>query len=113
MGDRANVKIDYGHSHGKESPPVYFYTHWDGTDLPKIVRNALIRGQSRWDDSQYLPRIIFCEMVKDDLLANTGYGISTYLGDGDDRIITINTESCTVTDYDGKVWSYYEYCKGG
>ena len=52
MGDRANVVID---DNGSQ---VYLYTHWRGTELPEIVRKALTKNQ-RWDDPQYLSRIVF------------------------------------------------------
>jgi len=53
MGDRANVRI-------KDSGGTFhLYTHWSGTELPETVRQALLRGKDRWDDEQYLSRIIF------------------------------------------------------
>ena len=86
MGDRANVYVHHG-----ERPGVYLYTHWDGSELPAIVVNALHRGKGRWDDDQYLARIIFCEMIKNDVDGETGYGISAECGDGDDRIVDVDT----------------------
>lgn len=86
MGDRANVLIkDHGSS-------VYLYTHWSGTELPQTVAKALARNE-RWDDGQYLARIIFCEMVKGQESEPTGYGISSVCGDGDDRIVTVDVDT--------------------
>jgi len=86
MGDRANVYVHHG-----SRPGVYLYTHWAGSELPATVVNALQRGRGRWDDDQYLARIIFCEMIKNDVDGETGYGISAEVGDGDDRIVDVDT----------------------
>lgn len=42
---------------------LYLYMHYDGYELPNVVRRALARGTDRWDDFEYLGRIIFCEMI--------------------------------------------------
>lgn len=89
MGDRANVKIVDGES------TVYLYTHWTGTELPVTLQKALFRGQERWQDGSYLTRIIFSEMTEGHEDGLTGFGISSVLGDGDDRIITINVDDQT------------------
>lgn len=44
MGDRANVEMK---QHGKpeDASSVFLYTHWSGTDLPKILQAG--RGVGR------------------------------------------------------------------
>lgn len=84
MGDRANVYVKDGES------GTYLYTHWSGTELPQILATALRRGRGRWDDGQYLARIIFCQMIKGAESEATGYGISANVVDGDDRIIVVD-----------------------
>jgi len=91
MGDRGNVYV-----HAGDFPGVYLYSHWGGSGLAETTRRALARGRDRWDDDQYLARIIFCEMVKNDLEGTTGYGISAYQGDGD-LICSVDCETKTVT----------------
>lgn len=78
MGDRGNIVYNDGENN------IYFYTHWTGSDLPAIVQRALQKAidTGREDDVQYLSRIIFCELVKGDFDGTTGYGISTWMGDG-------------------------------
>lgn len=66
MGERGQVKI------GK----VFLYTHWGGHKLKKIVKSALSK-RWRWNDEEYLTRIIFDEMIKDEIGTETGYGIGT------------------------------------
>lgn len=77
MGDRGEVKVI---QHSIDAP-VYLYTHWGATYLCQTVANALERGRSRWDDPPYLTRIIFSDMIEDEVGETTGYGISTRPGD--------------------------------
>ena len=75
MGNRANIQVKYQDGHD-----IFFYSHWDGSNVDKIVTSALSseRGKKRINDESYLARIIFCEMIKNDVLGETGYGISPY-----------------------------------
>lgn len=92
MGDRANIVVKS--NAGKDR--VCLYTHWQGYKLPDVLRAALVRGESRLFDYQYLTRIIFCEMIKDDVEGITGFGISQHLGDGTDQVITVDIDAQTV-----------------
>ena len=75
MGERNYIKLI--------NDGILLYSHWETKgDLKKVLKSALIRGKSRWDDRQYLNRIIFSEMIKDDILGLTNYGLSTDLHDG-------------------------------
>ena len=103
MGDRANIIIK------EKGQQVCLYSHWGGTELPHILKSALIRGKSRWNDYQYLNRIIFCEMVGGKVGDLTGYGISQNPGDGDDRILYVDTEAQTVAVNEKKPVSFTEY----
>ena len=92
MGDRAQVVIK-----NEDEPPVYLYTHWNGTELPDTVRKALARKQ-RWTDIEYLARIIFCEMIKGNEAGETGFGIGTgEHGDNEHDLIVVDTGKQTVT----------------
>jgi hypothetical protein len=62
---------------------IYLYSHWGVKDeLIADVKNALRRSRDRWDDRQYLNRIIFSEMIKDDVEGTTNYGLSSDMHDG-------------------------------
>ena len=112
MGDCANVYcVD------EEKKGVYLYAHWSGSKLPLTVQNALKREQ-RWDDGQYLNRIIFCEMIKGYEDGECGFGISATMGDNSHSIIVVDAEKkqvgfanpdkepeCYVT------WTFEEYIK--
>ena len=105
MGDRAHVKVvDFGQA-------VCLYTHWAGSELPETLRAALARGRGRWGDAPYLTRIIFCEMVRGEELEETGFGISSSCGDGEDRVLTVNCVAKTVSTCGGAPVSFAEYIK--
>lgn len=79
MGDRANVYIA---DQFTPASGVYLYVHWEGAELPLLVQTAL-RRKIRWDDAQYLARIIFDELVKPPRGRETGVGLSASLCDND------------------------------
>lgn len=91
MGDRANVVISES-----TMPPVFLYTHWGGEGLPELVRDSLIRGQSRWNDGIYLARIVFTDMIRDHLDDLTGFGISAVLCDNEHPLIVLEPEAQTI-----------------
>ena len=101
MGDRANVFV----TSTDPSNGVYLYTHWKGSYLPAKLQDALRRGKSRWDDPPYLTRIIFCEMVQDEILDLTGHGISRTPCDGHDRILHVDCWNQWVRHGDKK-WTF-------
>lgn len=90
MGDRGNIVVS-----SQRDGTIHFYTHWSGSVLPQIVADGLRRGRARWTDEQYLNRILFCEMVRDDIDGETGYGISTQMGDGGTEVY-VDHDSQTV-----------------
>jgi hypothetical protein len=90
MGTRANILIKSG------DEQVCLYQHWDGDNLPEKLRKALKRGESRWNDYQYLTRIIFSEMICNEIDALTGYGISQKVYGGKNLVITVNMDKGTV-----------------
>lgn len=89
MGDRGNIVVD----------GVWLYTHWDGCEIKQTLQSALVRGKDRWDDSQYLARIIFCEMLgKNDVMGLTDYGISIKMYDNEYNILVVDTNTQTVKE---------------
>ena len=104
MGDRANV-IVLNRQMKKVEPKlgVGMYTHWKGSRLPFIVKQALSRKQ-RWDDPDYLARIIFSEMIKKDIDAEDGFGlyatqigsVKGYLPDNEHQVLVLDTVAQTI-----------------
>jgi hypothetical protein len=93
MGDRGHVHVEMETDVG-----VWLYSHWGGSTLPKTVADALERGRARWGDPPYLARIIFSEMIKEEVMGETGYGISarpTDMGDGG-RVVHVDLSRSTV-----------------
>lgn len=109
MGMRQNVRLNYS-----EGAPVYFYSHWDGGDdrndspLANKVRAALARRE-RWDDESYLARIIFSEIIKDEIESETGYGIAPYPIDEEFPTIEVDLSKRTINgiEFDKFVNLYY------
>jgi hypothetical protein len=79
MGDGAQIILcEYPNNPERD---IYLYAHWGGDELPKTLANALDRGRNRWDDPSYLNRIIFSEMIQEDVLGETGFGLSSFYQD--------------------------------
>lgn len=81
MGDRGNIVVIDGKS------KVYLYTHWSRYRLQDDLADALNRGPDRWDDGQYLARIIFDSMTDGHQGEIGGFGISSVIADGDETFI--------------------------
>lgn len=100
MGDRANVVLKC------RNEQIALYTHWNGSELPEILRQAMIRGKDRWNDYPYLNRIIFSEMIQYDVMNTTGFGISQHAYDGRDIIVEVDDQTVGLS---GNVYSFTEY----
>lgn len=95
MSDRGSVHI--------EDTDVRLYTHEGGHRLFEDVANALARGKSRWNDPDYLTRVIFDEMVGDDAgQSASGYGIGTYDARESTHIVLDVTNKRVTMTSDGK-----------
>ena len=106
MGDRGNIVIE---ADGQTFPhEVYLYTHWDGSNVKKTLKKALVKGRDRWDDPQYLARVIFQTLIDGDQNV-TGYGLSTKMGDGGTEIY-VNLEQQKVK-FKQKEWSFENFVK--
>jgi len=103
MGARAQVFM--------KDEGVYLYTHWGSGSLVDDVRLALASpyGRNRWDDPEYLARIIFDVMEGDDHGGETGFGIGgSEHGDLDYAPITVDCNNQTVT-VDGETKSFADF----
>ena len=102
---RGNIYVKFGNG------GLYLYTHKEGVRLPKILKRALVRGRSRWGDTQSLTHVIYSEMVQNDVLKSTAFGISTQLGDNDHFILVVDdkAEMVGVFGESGKVYKTYTF----
>ena len=107
MGDRGNIKITDGES------TVFLYTHWCGSDLPEIVKAGLRlpEARARWNDGYYLARILFENLIAHGSSKETGFGISSKVGDGEDQILAIDINAQTVRWREGKRVSFEAFTK--
>lgn len=106
MGCRGQVKF--------QDTNVYLYTHWGATDLPNIVQ-ASLRRRWRWNDPEYLARIVFDEMTRGSHDQETGYGIGTEEHGDIEMLVTLNCKEREVKIqdlYNGseKFYSFDKYC---
>lgn len=74
---------------------IYLYQHSDGYDLPKEVQNAIKRHQ-RWDDEEYLARIIFDEMKGDDIDGELGFGIGNSEHGDIEYLVSVDVDKQTI-----------------
>jgi len=110
MGDRGNIVMRYDNDKAKD---VYFYTHWRGRDLPKILHSALSHKQ-RWEDEPYLSRAIFHELTKNASDQFTGFGISPFLTDNEHNILVVDHAAQSVIEQTEEgvpvnKWSFREF----
>jgi hypothetical protein len=82
---------------------VYLYTHRNADVLILRVQEAMAK-EWRWDDPEYLARIIFDCMKGDDTESETDYGIGTERHEDIWTLITVDCKSqiITVEEY-GKI----------
>ena len=107
MGDRANIVVKKGTCDQHEQ--VCLYTHCNGSELKSTLQAALIRGKDRWHDFQYLTRIIFCEMIKDDWQSTTGFGITQNIWGGCDNVIYVDVCKQEVTLPSGDRYDFNDF----
>jgi len=73
---------------------VYLYQHMDGYNLAEEVQIAL-KKKERWDDPEYLTRIIFATMLKENNAVDgtLSYGIGTEEHGDIEYLVNVNTLS--------------------
>lgn len=91
MGTKASILIR------SDDEQVCLYQHYDGHKLDAVLKSALKRGRNRWEDFGYLARIVFCEMVKDDLAGTENYGLHQHVPPDVDIVIVVDIAAQTVT----------------
>lgn len=109
MGDRANIYLT---TTAAPERGLYLYTHWSGYEWPEELREALLFGEGRWNDSQYLARIITSRVFRDLVDDQTGGGLSLDIGDNEYPITVVDLDARTVSfapegmHQDPKEWTH-------
>lgn len=106
MGNSGNIIILNGEWQ------ICLYTHHGGADLKTILKAAMTRGKPRWDDPPYLARIIFSEMVKDDLMGTMEFGIQPHIGDNSNDVYVVNIETQSIEVHGKESLDITEFPKG-
>lgn len=88
MGDRGNLVVRQS---GQQIDDIWMYTHWRGSELTEVAKSAIKEGNGRLNDAMYFTRIAFCRLIGEgDFMGETGYGISTAIGDNSHPIVVID-----------------------
>lgn len=92
-----NVNINSGQIEVKSQfGSVFLYSHENGDDLLNAVWKVLSK-KIRWDDADYLTRMIFCTMVpKEEWDNEKGYGIGPIEYYTASLLISVNTVKQTI-----------------
>lgn len=102
MGERGQILI--------KDTGVYLYTHWTGYRLKNILQESLSK-KWRWNDEDYLTRIIFDVMTKEEHGTDTGYGIgSTQKSDLNYPLLIVDVKNQMVFE-ELKLWSFENFLK--
>lgn len=110
MGSRAQILI--------EDTGVFLYTHWGAKTLVDDFKQWINHARPRWTDDEYFTRIIFSQMIKDDVDGETGYGIGNREHGDIELLISINVEKQVITiadiyeDHITKYLSFDDFIEG-
>ena len=86
MGDRANIKINTR----PDGVSIWLYTHWNGHELPALLKMALIKAKNRWNDPSYGARILVDQITKEGRDEETGWGLDTGIGDNSYPVLEVD-----------------------
>lgn len=76
---------------------IYLYTHDHAPRITNDVYSALV-AHKRWDDADYLAKMIFCHMVPIECWQDDkGYGIGTQMYADINLLVTVDTVKQEVT----------------
>jgi hypothetical protein len=105
MGDRFVV----GFRDTEETPTVWLYSHWGGSDRVELIADAIGKARPRWNDPGYATRIAISRIVGDSWNEELGFGITAggrdfYHPDYDDvHVVTWSDRTVVVQTLDGEI----------
>ena len=103
MGARTNFELkDYKGS-------VWLYSHWGGETKANDLAAAISHAEPRWGDTPYAMRMVISYFIKNDVMGDTGYGISSWdCGEESYEPISVDFVTNTV-NYQDIVYTFQEY----
>ena len=90
---------------------VYLYQHSDGYNLPEEVQEAL-RLKLRWNDEEYLTRVIFETLIKGSLDREHGFGIGTIQHSDIEWLVEVDVDAQTIVVKNGYGQKFHEVWNG-
>lgn len=93
MGDRATFVIEQANDSA-----IYIYGHWAGEGMLNEFAHAIAHARPRilMQDEVYTARMIFNYLTRDNVMGETGWGLSTYFCDSEHSVPILNVQEGTV-----------------
>jgi hypothetical protein len=105
MGARTNFELQ------DLKGSVWLYSHWGGDDKSMDFAKALEHARPRWGDTPYAIRMVVSYFIKDNILEDTGYGLSSWeSGEESYDSLTANFVGNTVI-YEQELFTFEEFIK--
>jgi len=105
MGARTNFELK------DHKGSVWLYSHWGGDNKSTDFARALSHAEPRWSDTPYAIRMVISYLIKDNLLGDTGYGITSYES-GEESYDPLSADFVSNTvSYEQEVFTFEEFVK--
>ena len=103
MGARTNFELQ------DAKGSVWLYSHSGGDDKSMDFAKALEHARPRWGDTPYAIRMVVSHLIKDRLLDDTGYGLTSYeAGEESYDPLTANFET-KVVYYEQEFFTFEDF----
>lgn len=103
MGARTNFELK------DENGSVWLYSHWGGDDKSSDFASALEHARPRWGDTPYAIRMVISYLIKDNILSDTGYGITSYQS-GEESYDPLSADFVSkVVEYEQETFTFDEF----
>lgn len=101
MGDRANFGFKQ-----RNNETIILYGHWAGHQMLAKLAYAVDKARPRWQDESYATRIAISQLVGEEWVQETGWGLSVNtILDNEHKIPVINWAEQTFSLHDGDLES--------
>jgi hypothetical protein len=101
MGDRAN--FGFKQSNGQT---IVLYGHWAGYGMLERLANAVEAARPRWNDESYATRIAISQLVGEQWMDETGWGLAVNeILDNEHKIPLIDWSTKTFSLHEEAPWS--------
>jgi hypothetical protein len=103
MGARTNFELQ------DDKGSVWLYSHWGGDNKSMDFAKALEHARPRWGDVSYAIRMVISYLIKDSLMEDTGYGLSSWES-GEESYDALSANFVTNTvNYEQEVFTFEEF----